>query len=141
MTNEKNCVIIFRSQKATPNIRRSRVVGRARTIGNRVTVKSGSRVRISPSPPKNPSHMRWIFLSKPQAWHIITARSAVYITNKGRRLSALVVSHHASACISLRLDDIQHFVLMICNSYGIDDIHTFGVIWMRVPYSTINQPV
>ena len=32
------------------------------------------------------------------------------------------VSHHALACIFLRLDDIQHFVLMICNSYGIDDI-------------------
>ena len=32
--------------------RRSRVAGRARTIGNRVTVKSGSRVRISPSPPQ-----------------------------------------------------------------------------------------
>ena len=31
--------------------RRSRVAGRARTIGNRVTVKSGSRVRIPPSPP------------------------------------------------------------------------------------------
>ena len=30
---------------------RSRVVGRARTIGNRVTVKSRSRVRIPPSPP------------------------------------------------------------------------------------------
>ena len=34
-------------------VRRSRVAGRARTIGNRVTVKSGSRVRISPSPPEN----------------------------------------------------------------------------------------
>ena len=66
-----------------------------------------------------------IFLSKPQAWHIITARSAVYITNNGR---AVVVSHHASACIFLRLDDIQHYVLMICNSVGIDDIHAFGVI-------------
>ena len=31
--------------------RRCRVVGRARTIGNRVRVKSSSRVRISPSPP------------------------------------------------------------------------------------------
>ena len=30
---------------------RSRVAGRARAIGNRVTVKSGSRVRIPPSPP------------------------------------------------------------------------------------------
>ena len=35
------------------NIWRSRLVGRGRTTGNRVTVKSGSRVRISPSPPKN----------------------------------------------------------------------------------------
>ena len=39
------------------------------------------------------------------------------------------VSHHALACIYLRLDDIQHFVLVIYNSYGIDDIHAFGVIW------------
>ena len=31
---------------------RCRLVGRGRTTGNRVTVKSGSRVRISPSPPK-----------------------------------------------------------------------------------------
>jgi|GEM_PF-2861722 len=54
-----------------------------------------------------------IFLSKPQAWYIITARSAVYITNNGR---AVVVSHHAPACIFLRLDDIQHFVLMICKT-------------------------
>ena len=51
-----------------------------------------------------------IFLSKPQAWHIITARSAVYITNNGR---AVVVSHHAPACIFLWLDDIQCFALMI----------------------------
>ena len=38
------------------------------------------------------------------------------------------VSHHAPACIFLRLDDIQHFVLIICNSFGIDDIHAFGMI-------------
>ena len=31
---------------------RSRVVGRARATGNRVTTKNSSRVRISPSPPK-----------------------------------------------------------------------------------------
>ena len=42
------------------------------------------------------------------------------------------VSHHASACILLRLDDIQRLPpLMICNSYGIDDIHAFGVMGMR----------
>ena len=33
------------------------------------------------------------------------------------------VSHHAPACIFLWLDDIQHYVLMICNPFGIDDIH------------------
>ena len=38
------------------------------------------------------------------------------------------VSHHALACIFLQLDDIQCFALMICNSFGIDDIHAFGVI-------------
>jgi len=59
-----------------------------------------------------------LFLSKPQAWYIITERSAVYIISPYG-----AVSHHASACISLRLDDIpqqvaddmQNFVLMIYN--------------------------
>ena len=62
-------------------------------------------------------------LSKPQAWYIIDARSAAYIISPFG-----AVSHHAPACIFLRLDDIQHFVLMICNSFGIDDIHAFGVM-------------
>ena len=65
-------------------------------------------------------------LSKPQAWHIITARSVVHITSPFG-----AVSHHAPACIYLRHDDIQHSVSMICNSFGIDDIHAFGVMWMR----------
>ena len=51
-------------------------------------------------------------LSKPQAWYIIVAQSAVYIIKGG---NATLVSHHAPACIYLRLDD-QHSVLMICNS-------------------------
>ncbi|MBQ8684344.1 MAG: hypothetical protein IJ518_07510, partial [Clostridia bacterium] len=46
-------------------------------------------------------------LSKPQAWHIITARSVVHIISPFG-----AVSHHALACIYLRLDDIQHFVLV-----------------------------
>ena len=189
LTNEKNCVIIFRSQKATPNIRRSRVVGRARTIGNRVTVKSGSRVRISPSPPKkhrgalvllyiflpestmiwNPRKFKefarfavWLYQFKiyiaaklrfrispspPKnsesssfrnffiqvadlAYHH-RAKCGVY--HQGRQVA--LVYHHALACISspqayiinrrlyrFRNDDIQHFVLMICNFYEIDDI-------------------
>ena len=49
-----------------------------------------------------------LFLSKPQAWHIIAARSAVHIISPFG-----AVSHHAPACISLRLDEIQHFVLVI----------------------------
>ena len=52
-----------------------------------------------------------IFLSKPQAWHIITARSVVHIINPFG-----AVSHHALACLYLRLDDIQHFVLVICKT-------------------------
>jgi len=49
-------------------------------------------------------------LSKPQAWYIITARSVVYIIKGG---NATLVSHHAPACILLRLDDIQCSALMI----------------------------
>ena len=32
------------------------------------------------------------------------------------------VSHHAPACIPLRFDDMQHFVLVIYNFYEIDDM-------------------
>ena len=49
------------------------------------------------------------------------AKCGVY--HQGRFVA--LVSHHAPACISLRLDDMQHFVLMICNSFGIDDIHAY----------------
>ena len=41
------------------------------------------------------------------------------------------VSHHAPACILLRLDEMQHFVLMICNSFGIDEIQGFALICMQ----------
>ena len=64
----------------------------------------------SPSAPAKKSSFfgTRIFLSKPQAWHIITARSAVHIISP-----CGAVSHHALACILLRLDDIQTFGLMI----------------------------
>ena len=45
-----------------------------------------------------------IFLSKPQAWHIIAARSVVHIISPFG-----AVSHHAPACIYLRLDSIPPF--------------------------------
>ena len=47
-------------------------------------------------------------LSKPQAWHIISAQRALHIISP-----CGAVSHHALACIDLRLDDIQCFALMI----------------------------
>ena len=57
-----------------------------------------------------------LFLSKPQAWYIIDARSAAYIISP-----CGAVSHHAPACIlpaawwytTLRVDDIQPFGMMI----------------------------
>ena len=64
-----------------------------------------------PSPTKKSESICFrIFLSKPQAWHIIAARSAVHIIKGG---VAALVSHHAPACILLRLDDIQPYGLMI----------------------------
>ena len=64
-----------------------------------------------------------IFLSKPQAWYIIAARSAVHIIKGGKPPLYLITrkraSHHrrcissAAGCISFRIDDMQHFVLVI----------------------------
>ena len=39
--------------------------------------------------------------------------------------SALWAVYHHRRCIPLRLDDIQNFVLMICNFYEIDDIQGY----------------
>ena len=85
-----------------------------------------SVVRIHHPPPKNPSLTTWIFLSKPQAWHIITARSVVYIISPFG-----AVSHHAPACILLRLDDIQHFVLMIYRNKLRMIYKAFALIYLR----------
>ena len=65
---------------------------------------------------KKASQKTCFFLFNPKDWYEITRR--VY----GIRRKA-TAWHHASACILLRIDYIQHFVLMICNSFGIDDIH------------------
>ena len=84
-----------------------------------------------------------LFLSKPQAWYIITARSAVYIISPYG-----AVSHHAPACISLRLDDIpqqiaddiQCFALMVYNgkplicSRKCGTIRLKGVVYMAKNY-------
>ena len=57
-------------------------------------------------------------LSKPQAWYIIAARSAVHIISP-----CGAVSHHAPACISLRLDDIPQQIA--------DDIQDYASIYLR----------
>ena len=79
---------------------------------------------------KNRTFVYWqmfcFCLSKPQAWHIIAARSAVHIISPFG-----AVYHHALACIfpaawwypDLRSDDIPQQVA--------DDIHAFGVMGTR----------
>jgi len=52
-------------------------------------------------------------------WHIITAQRAVHIIKGGKPPLHLITRQRA---FSLRLDDIQPCGLMICNSFGIDDM-------------------
>ena len=51
-----------------------------------------------------------LFLSKPQAWHIITTQSWI----SSAPLGLYIITRQRVS--SLRLDDIQHFVLMICKA-------------------------
>ena len=68
-------------------------------------------VRIPAPQPKNTENfVLGIFLSKPQAWYIIDARSAAYIIKGGSPPLYLITRQRASY---LRLDDIQCFALMI----------------------------
>ena len=73
-----------------------------------------------------------LFLSKPQAWHIIT-RQRVY--HRRRRISSPKVHTPATWWdTTLRVDDIQCFALMICNGKPLiclrksDIIPTEGVL-------------
>ena len=62
---------------------------------------------------------------------VSTCRFFIHCESNGISSRAKRASHHrrcissATGCISFRNDDIQNFVLMICNSCGIDDIHGF----------------
>ncbi|MBE6775709.1 MAG: four helix bundle protein [Ruminococcaceae bacterium] len=57
----------------------------------------------------------------------------MYIIKGG---DAVLVSHHTAGVYFCRLDDIQNFVLMICNSFGIDDIQCYALILAKL-YSII----
>ena len=71
-------------------------------------------------------------------------RLGISSTHEVRRISSRAarrpcISSRASVHF-LRLDDIQHFVLMICNSYGIDDIQGFALICFP-KYGIINSTI
>ena len=73
------------------------------------------RSRASPAIPANKEvtfvyQKLLLFLSKPQAWHIIAARSAVHIIKVGKPTLYLITRQRV---FFLRLDEMQHFVLMI----------------------------
>ena len=83
-----------------------------------------SPVRLWLAAPKNPrSSERGFFYPSRQAWYIIT-RQRVYHQH-GIAVLYLITPLGVYFC---RLDDIQNFVLMICNSCGIDDIQGFALI-------------
>ena len=75
---------------------------------------------------KKASRETCFFLSNPKDWYGITRR--VY----GIRRKA-TAWHHASACILLRIDYIQHFVLIPYRRQTADFIHGFAVI-LRVAF-------
>ena len=56
--------------------------------------------------------------------------------------SALWAVYHHRRCIPLRLDDIQNFVLMICNSFGIDDMQGYRLdLNVRMWYNTLKEVI
>ena len=101
-------IILWSVMESCPSGRRSmignHVYGEHRTEGSNPSLSAKKEVTFV-------YQKLLLFLSKPQAWHIITARSAVHIISPFG-----AVSHHALACISLQLDEIQHCVLMIYNA-------------------------
>ena len=59
----------------------------------------------------------------------ISSRISVYIINGGEPPLYLITPQGVYK--NCRLDDMQNFVLMICNSCGIDDIQCFALISYR----------
>ena len=65
-----------------------------------------------------------IFLSNPTGLAYHHASACISSTRHSR-----VVSHHTFRCEYCRLDDMQLLTkLMICNSYGIDDMQGYALI-------------
>ena len=93
---------------------------RGQTV-NLLSLTSVVRIHLLPPTKKELLHNKSSFFVYPlrKQWHIIT-RQRVY--HHRRCISS------AESCIIFRNDDIQHFVLMICNSFEIDDIQGFALI-------------
>ena len=90
------------------------------------TAKSVQVRVLLPAPKKNEAKASFFFYP--------SRRLGISSPHKVRRISSAPLGLYLitrQRAFFLRLDDIQHFVLMICNSYRIDDIHAFGVIEMR----------
>ena len=106
-------------------------MGYSQAVRHQTLTLAFSLVRIQlPQPTKKEllSTKSSFFVYPSRRLGISSPREAWCISSRAR---CALVYHHAPACICLRLDEIQHFVLMICNSSGIDDIHAFGVIEAR----------
>ena len=79
--------------------------------------------------------LRAMFRQRRNARGAICARS---FYKRACRLTSL--DYHASACILLRIDYIQHFVLIPYRSKAADSIHGFAVIfYFRAKIETIIQ--
>ena len=72
---------------------------------------------------------RVFFYPLRKQWHIINDSNAIVVSYQ----SVMTVYHHALACIKniFAMMIYKNFVLMICNSCGIDDIQCYALIYDR----------
>ena len=79
---------------------------------------SGSLVQVQQGEPKNKALLRKCFI-------FIQSEGLVCNLTAGEYVIAEGVWHHASACILLRIDYIQHFVLIPYRRQAADFIHAY----------------
>ena len=102
-------------------------------VDSAYTTEIGSSISLCSEPTK-----RELLSTKSSLFVYPSRRLGISSTHEVRRISSALwaVSHHAPACISLRLDDIQCFALMIYRRQVANFIHGFAVI-LRVAFSPI----
>ena len=128
--------MFLRSEGAKARSVASKLFAKQDDYATRVGGIAASNLSFSANKKGTFVYQKFLFcLSKPQAWYIIAARSAVYIISP---LGA--VSHHASACIPLRLDDIQTVGLMIYRNNLRMIYKAYALIYLR-KYGIINSPI